>query len=117
MSDSAHPNYCKECAQPGSKPGPLSPYACNFSHAQCPALVTLASKAEKCMLASHSMAHDASECMCIQIEVRKAQSGQLILKDSMAASVAAIAKGDYRGDGADQVVVCAVNGEVRPIYA
>lgn len=32
----------------------------------------------------------------------------------MTASVAAIAKGDYRGDGADQVVVCAVNGEVRP---
>jgi hypothetical protein len=48
----------------------------------------------------------------IQIEVRKADSGQLIFKDSMSASVAAIVKGDYRGDGADQVVVCAVNGEV-----
>ena len=32
----------------------------------------------------------------------------------MSASVAAIVKGDYRGDGADQVVVCAVNGEVSP---
>lgn len=49
----------------------------------------------------------------MQIEVRKAESGQVIFKDSMSASVAAIVKGDYRGDGADQVVVCAVNGEVR----
>ncbi|KAL0033983.1 hypothetical protein WJX79_001201 [Trebouxia sp. C0005] len=48
-----------------------------------------------------------------RIEVRKADSGQLIFKDSMSASIAAIVKGDYRGDGADQVVVCAVNGEVR----
>ncbi|KAL3143199.1 Bardet-Biedl syndrome 2 protein [Trebouxia sp. C0009 RCD-2024] len=48
-----------------------------------------------------------------KIEVRKAESGQVIFKDSMSASVAAIVKGDYRGDGADQVVVCAVNGEVR----
>lgn len=52
---------------------------------------------------------------CVQIEVRKAESGQLIFKDSMSASVAAIVKGDYRGDGADQVVVCAVNGEVRHV--
>ena len=49
----------------------------------------------------------------MQIEVRKAESGQLIFKDNMSASVAAIVKGDYRGDGADQVVVCAENGEVR----
>ncbi len=49
----------------------------------------------------------------MQIEIRKAESGQLIFKDSMSASVAAIVKGDYRGDGAEQVVVCAVNGEVR----
>ena len=53
----------------------------------------------------------------MQIEVRKAGSGQLIFKDSMSASVAAIVKGDYRGDGADQVVVCAVNGEVRHNHA
>lgn len=54
------------------------------------------------------------DCCCrLQIEVRKAESGQVIFKDSMSASVAAIVKGDYRGDGADQVVVCAVNGEVR----
>lgn len=33
----------------------------------------------------------------------------------MSASVAAIVKGDYRGEGADQIVVCAVNGEVRRI--
>ena len=47
--------------------------------------------------------------------MRKAESGQVIFKDSMSSSVAAIVKGDYRGDGADQVVVCAVNGEVRHI--
>ncbi len=57
--------------------------------------------------------HAVEHLVCdIQIEVRKADSGQLIFKDSMSASVAAIVKGDYRGDGADQVVVCAVNGEV-----
>ena len=49
--------------------------------------------------------------------MRKAESGQVIFKDSMSASVAAIVKGDYRGDGADQVVVCAVNGEVRHALA
>lgn len=54
-------------------------------------------------------------CPCLQIEVRKAESGQVIFKDSMSSSVAALVKGDYRGDGADQVVVCAVNGEVRHI--
>ena len=54
-------------------------------------------------------------CRCLQIEVRKAESGQVIFKDSMSSSETAIVKGDYRGDGADQVVVCAVNGEVRHI--
>ena len=48
----------------------------------------------------------------MQIEVRKPKSGQLVFKDNMSGNVAAIAKGDYRGDGADQIVVCAANGEV-----
>lgn len=48
----------------------------------------------------------------MKVEVRKAESGQVIFKDSMGSSVASIVKGDYRGDGADQVVVCALSGEV-----
>ena len=56
-----------------------------------------------------------SKAACImQIEVRKPKSGQLVFKDSMSGSVAAITKGDYRGDGAEQIVVCAANGEVSP---
>ena len=66
---------------------------------------------DKVKLGLHAIEHLVCD---IQIEVRKADSGQLIFKDSMSASVAAIVKGDYRGDGADQVVVCAVNGEVSP---
>lgn len=64
----------------------------------------------KVKLGLHAIEHLVCD---IQIEVRKADSGQLIFKDSMSASIAAIVKGDYRGDGADQVVVCAVNGEVN----
>ena len=48
----------------------------------------------------------------MQIEVRKPKSGQLVFKDTMKSCVAAITKGDYRGDGVDQIVVCAVDGEV-----
>lgn len=49
----------------------------------------------------------------MQIEVRKADSGQIVFKDSMTASIAALVKGDYKGGGTEQIIVCATSGEVR----
>ena len=51
----------------------------------------------------------------LQIEVRKADTGQIIFKDNMTASIAAMVIGDYKGGGADQIIVCALNGEVTQI--
>ena len=48
----------------------------------------------------------------MQIEVRKADSGQIIFKDNMTASIAALVTGDYKGCSADQIIVCATSGEV-----
>lgn len=49
----------------------------------------------------------------MQIEVRKADSGQIIFKDNVTASIAALVKGDYTGGGTDQVIVCATSREAR----
>ena len=48
----------------------------------------------------------------MQVEVRKADSGQIIFKDNMTASIAALVKGDYKGGGTDQIIICATSGEV-----
>ena len=46
------------------------------------------------------------------MEVRKAGTGQVIFKALLPSAVAAIVKGDLRGDGTQQIVVCSIHGEV-----
>lgn len=80
--------------------------------------------ADVCMLSLDSkiasMPCMGSEKLCLkwfiwflmQVEVRKADSGQIIFKDNMTASIAALVKGDYKGGGTDQIIICATSGEV-----
>ena len=44
--------------------------------------------------------------------MRKAGTGQVIFKALLPSAVAAIAKGDLRGDGTQQIIVCSIHGEV-----
>lgn len=48
-----------------------------------------------------------------RVEVRRADSGEVVYRDHLTCSVAAIMRADYRNDGMEQVVVCGVEGEVR----
>lgn len=47
------------------------------------------------------------------MEVRRADSGEVVFRDHLTCPVAAILRADYRNDGQEQVVVCGVEGEVR----
>ena len=47
-----------------------------------------------------------------QVEVRRADSGEVVYRDHLSCPVAAIMRADYRNDGMEQVVVCGVEGEV-----
>ncbi|GFR49930.1 hypothetical protein Agub_g12034 [Astrephomene gubernaculifera] len=48
-----------------------------------------------------------------RMEVRRADTGEVVYRDHLSCSVAAILRADYRNDGLEQVVVCGVEGEVR----
>ncbi|GLC47294.1 Bardet-Biedl syndrome 2 protein [Pleodorina starrii] len=49
-----------------------------------------------------------------RMEVRRADSGEVVYRDHLSCPVAAILRADYRNDKTmDQVVVCGVEGEVR----
>ena len=48
-----------------------------------------------------------------QVEVRRADSGEVVYRDMLSCSVSSILRADYRGDGVQQVVVCGMEGEVR----
>ncbi|MEW5314625.1 MAG: hypothetical protein WDW38_006104 [Sanguina aurantia] len=48
-----------------------------------------------------------------RMEVRKADTGEVIYRDHLASGVSAILKADYRNDGAEEVVLCGAEGEVR----
>ena len=50
--------------------------------------------------------------LCCQVEVRRADSGEVVYRDMLSCAVSAIVKADYRGDGMQQVVVCGLEGEV-----
>ena len=47
------------------------------------------------------------------MEVRRADTGEVVYRDHLTGPVAAILRADYRNDGLEQVVVCGVEGEVR----
>ncbi|KXZ53986.1 hypothetical protein GPECTOR_5g1 [Gonium pectorale] len=48
-----------------------------------------------------------------RMEVRRADTGEVVYRDHLSCPVAAILRADYRNDGMEQVVVCGVEGEVR----
>ncbi|PNW81715.1 hypothetical protein CHLRE_06g257250v5 [Chlamydomonas reinhardtii] len=48
-----------------------------------------------------------------RMEVRRADTGEVVYRDHLTGPVAAILRADYRNDGLEQVVVCGVEGEVR----
>ncbi|KAG2486168.1 hypothetical protein HYH03_015132 [Edaphochlamys debaryana] len=48
-----------------------------------------------------------------RMEVRRADTGEVVYRDHLSCPVAAILRADYRNDGLEQVVVCGVEGEVR----
>jgi hypothetical protein len=46
------------------------------------------------------------------MEVRREDSGEVVFRDHLSCSVAALVTADYRNDGLLQVIVCGVEGEV-----
>ena len=48
-----------------------------------------------------------------KFEVRRDRDGTMVFKDRLNAGVAGLVVGDYRLDGAEQIVVCTQSGEVR----
>ena len=48
-----------------------------------------------------------------KIEVRNDQNGEVIYRDHVNSAVAKIVQADYRMDGREQIIVCALDGEVR----
>eukprot|EP01105_Mastigella_eilhardi_P024274 TRINITY_DN6306_c0_g1_i1.p1 TRINITY_DN6306_c0_g1~~TRINITY_DN6306_c0_g1_i1.p1 ORF type:complete len:707 (+),score=207.40 TRINITY_DN6306_c0_g1_i1:35-2122(+) len=48
-----------------------------------------------------------------RLEVRTAQNGELIFKDTLSAPVSAVMRSDYRMTGREELVVCSSSGEVR----
>ena len=51
-----------------------------------------------------------------RMEVRKADTGALVYKDTFANSVAALLKSDYRLDGREQIIACATDGQIRGVF-
>ena len=50
---------------------------------------------------------------CVQFEVRKEETGEVMFRDTFSSPISAILRGDYRNDGAEEVIVCSLDGEVR----
>ncbi len=48
-----------------------------------------------------------------KIEVRSDRNGQVIYKDMFSSPISSIVRGDYRMDGKEEVICCALDGEVR----
>lgn len=48
-----------------------------------------------------------------RVEVRRLDTGAVTYRDHLGASVAAILRADYRGDGREVLVVCSTEGEVK----
>jgi len=48
-----------------------------------------------------------------QVEARRASSGEVVYRDSLGSSVAALLRGDLRGTGAEELVAVGSQGEVR----
>ena len=48
-----------------------------------------------------------------KFEVRRDRDGSIVFKDRLETGVAGLVVGDYRLDGAEQIVVCSQAGEVR----
>ena len=48
-----------------------------------------------------------------KFEVRRDRDGSVVFKDRLSAGVAGLVVGDYRLDGAEQIVVCSQSGEVK----
>lgn len=46
------------------------------------------------------------------MEVRRADTGEVVYRDHLSCAVAAILRADYRNDGMEQVVACGAEGEV-----
>ena len=47
------------------------------------------------------------------MEVRKAENGEVVYRDHLAAPVAALLQADYRNDGVEQLIAVGADGEVR----
>lgn len=48
-----------------------------------------------------------------RMEVRKVDSGSLVYKSTFANSIAALLRTDYRLDGREQIIACAIDGEIK----
>lgn len=48
-----------------------------------------------------------------KLDARREHNAELVYKDSFAHPVSAIVKADYRMDGREDVIICALDGEVR----
>jgi hypothetical protein len=52
-------------------------------------------------------------CRIAQVEARHAITGDVVHRDALGAPVAALARGDLRGSGAEELVAVGTSGEVR----
>lgn len=48
-----------------------------------------------------------------KLEARRNEDGQVLYRETLASSVSALLTGDYRGTGADELICCTLDGEVR----
>lgn len=61
------------------------------------------------------MGHGAAVVVLVaQVEVRREDSGEVVYRDHLTCQVSSILTADYRNDGQQEVVVCGLEGEVRP---
>ena len=49
----------------------------------------------------------------VQLEVRSAETGEVLFRDQLPKPVVDISVADFRNDGTKQVLVCLANGELR----
>lgn len=76
------------------------------------------SKHSVCALASYDLDGDGYPELISgwsngRVEVRRADTGEVVYRDMLGCAVSAILNADYRGDGMQQVVVCGIEGEIR----
>jgi hypothetical protein len=63
-------------------------------------------------------AHGNCDCrpliiVCVQLEVRSSEGGEVLFRDQLPKAVVHVAAADFRNNGTNQILVCLASGELR----